>query len=110
MSSTSSPDWVWEDAFDKFGFDDGDGEVRTDEVADLLERHGFQVALHAYGLHNTVITSIIETCSGIEQIPASANTGYDDPRGYLPKSIVDILDARMPHLSHGLGPHDSSTV
>ena len=25
-------DWTWEEAFDKFGFNDGDGQVMTDDV------------------------------------------------------------------------------
>ena len=29
---------------------------------------------------------------GVEQIPATANIGYDDPRTYLPAEIVEVLD------------------
>lgn len=35
--------WSWTEAFDKFGFDDGDGLVMTWHVADVLNAAGFQV-------------------------------------------------------------------
>ena len=34
----STIDWSWEEAFDKFGFGDGDGLVMTDTVAAALRR------------------------------------------------------------------------
>ena len=32
--------WTWEEAFDKFGFNDGDGLVMTYEVADFIGELG----------------------------------------------------------------------
>ena len=29
--------WEWEDAFDKFGFEDGDGLVMTHKVAEFID-------------------------------------------------------------------------
>lgn len=87
----STIDWSWEEAFDKFGFGDGDSLVMTDHVADALREHGYVVTTHEWGSHNTIITSIVGK-RGKELIPATANVGYDDPRKYLPARIRRMLD------------------
>lgn len=86
--------WIWEDAFDKFGFGDGDGQVETPTVADVLEQAGYVVDHDRWGLHNDVISSIRK--DGVEQIPDDAVTGYDDPRKYLPGAIITLLDEKLP--------------
>ncbi|MEQ1711744.1 MAG: hypothetical protein ABL908_10115 [Hyphomicrobium sp.] len=86
--------WTWEEAFDKFGFGDGDGIIMTHVVANVLDKHGYNVSIMPWGLHNDIITSIIAR-DGTEQIPATANLGYDDPRHYLPECIVELLDADL---------------
>lgn len=86
--------WDWDEAFDKFGFGDGDGQVETETVADVLRHAGYVVETTAWGLHNVVITSI--TRGGIEYIPATANIGYDEPRDYLPREIIELLDQHIP--------------
>lgn len=86
--------WKWEDAFDKFGFMDGDGQVMTYIVRDCLEDHGYTVETTEWGLHNTVITSIQR--DGIDQIYDSVTIGYDEPRDYLPEEIIKILDEELP--------------
>jgi hypothetical protein len=83
-------DWNWEEAFDKFGFNDGDGLVMTNRVALVLETAGYTVTARTWGMHNTLITSI--KSNGRERIPSQAEVGYDRPRGYLPKAIVTLLD------------------
>lgn len=85
--------WYWNDAFDKFGFDDGDGMVMTETVADVLRERGYEVATQPWGWHNVVITSIKK--DGKEQIPESATVGYDDPRTYLPVEIIALLDEKL---------------
>lgn len=86
-------DWSWEEAFDKFGFNDGDGLVMTEQVAAALRAHGYTVVVEAWGIHNVTIASI-KTDMGEEIIPfESINFGYDDARDYLPKHIVSVLDA-----------------
>jgi hypothetical protein len=85
--------WTWEEAFDKFGFGDGDGLVMTDSVAGVLIGAGYAVESQQWGLHNVVITSI--KLDGVEQIPEGATIGYDDPRSYLPATIVELLDAKV---------------
>lgn len=86
--------WIWEDAFDKFGFGDGDGQVETSTVADVLEQAGYVVEHDVWGLHNDIITSIKK--NGTEQIPESVDVGYDAPRNYLPAAIITLLDERLP--------------
>lgn len=86
--------WSWEEAFEKFGFGDGDEIVMTEAVADALRNQGYTVIAEPWGMHNTVITSIVK--DGIEQIPDSASVGYDEPREYLPDDIVRILDEAFP--------------
>ncbi len=84
--------WSWEEAFDKFGFDDGDGLVMTDTVVRVLTDAGYTVTAEPWGSHNVVIFSI-KDASGAEQIPTDINLGYDEPRDYLPEAIVTLLDA-----------------
>ena len=86
--------WRWEEAFDKFGFSDGDGEVMTCKVVDALEQAGYGVTSEQWGLHNEVILSILK--DGVQQIPTGTNVGYDEPRRYLPPDIVRLLDERLP--------------
>ena len=89
--------WKWEEAFDKFGFEDGDGLVMTEHVADALRAAGYVVIIEPWGCHNITIASI--KLGKKELIPLKAKLGYDDPRTYLPKKIVGLLDAAFP--GHG---------
>lgn len=84
--------WTWEEAFDKFGFDDGDGPIMTDVVASVLRDAGYSVTAEPWGFHNVVISSIKDG-DGLEQIPAGIALGYDEPRDYLPKTLIALLDA-----------------
>ena len=86
-------EWTWAEAFDKFGFGDGDGLVMTSAVADILIAAGYAVETAHWGLHNVIITSIKR--DGVEQIPAGTRIGYDDPRGYLPADIAILLDSKV---------------
>lgn len=87
--------WQWEDAFDKFGFGDGDGIVMTGVVADTLRKAGYEVDHQAFGIHNTVITSIRK--NGADLIPVGAvDLGYDDPHDYLPDDIIELLQKAFP--------------
>ncbi len=92
--------WSWTEAFDEFGFNDGDGSVETWQVEDVLIQAEYAVTVNGWGLHNTVIASI--KSDGVEQIPYGDPTirfGYDDPRAYLPAKIVNLLDNALPHRS-----------
>jgi hypothetical protein len=86
--------WSWTEAFDKFGFNDGDGQVETWQVEAVLVQAGYDVEVQTWGLHNTVIVSIKR--DGKDCIPDGISFGYDDPRGYLPAEIVDLLDRHLP--------------
>lgn len=85
--------WNWEEAFDKFGFNDGDGQVETWQVEDVLCQAGYTVKVDQWGIHNVVIVSIKK---GDQELIPFENPeytfGYDDPRKFLPKEIVDLLD------------------
>ena len=83
--------WSWEEAFDKFGFDDGDGAVMTDVVVAVLQDAGYSVTAEPWGSHNVIIFSI-KDASGAELIPKDIQIGYDEPRDYLPDVIITLLD------------------
>jgi hypothetical protein len=90
-------DWSWTEAFEKFGFGDGDAQVETWQVEAVLADAGYEVTVQGWGMHNTVITSIRK--DGTEFIPQNdpdVRFGYDDPRGYLPSVIVELLDKALP--------------
>ncbi len=38
--------WKWEEAFEKFGFGDGDGQVETWQVEALLTEAGFEIEVN----------------------------------------------------------------
>lgn len=89
--------WSWTEAFEKFGFGDGDGLIETWQVEDVLTAAGYEVNVEGWGFHNTVIVSIKK--DGTEQIPYDRpgfTFGYDDPRSYLPPEIVTLLDEHFP--------------
>ena len=97
--------WSWTEAFDKFGFLDGDGQTETWQVENVLCDAGYHVTVEGWGMHNTVIVSIKK--DDVELIPrddANVCFGYDDPRGYLPAEIVDLLDKTIFNIT------DPSTV
>lgn len=83
--------WSWEEAFDKFGFEDGDGPVMTYVVEAVLTDAGYTVIAEAWGMHNVVIQSI-KDASGVELISSDIELGYDDPRDYLPEILITLLD------------------
>lgn len=89
--------WSWTEAFEKFGFMDGDGQVETWQVEAVLSEAGYECTVEGWGMHNTVIVSIKK--DGVEQIPQDdpgVTFGYDCPRDYLPKTIVVLLDEKLP--------------
>jgi hypothetical protein len=89
--------WIWEEAFDKFGFSDGDGQNETGQVEGVLADAGYAVKMDAWGLHNEVIVSIKK--DGQELIPfddPEIAFGYTDARDYLPAEIIALLDEKFP--------------
>lgn len=94
-SCGESHTWSWTEAFDKFGFNDGDGIVMTEHVAEALRKRGYTVTTEPWGCHNITISSITSK-KGKDLIPVGINYGYDDPRDYLPKRIIKVLDEEFP--------------
>ena len=88
--------WDWEEAFDKFGFEDGDGWNGTHLICDFIESLGYKVDAEKWGLHNYMIESIKSTKDGELMDWDKNQIGYDNPRSYLPKELVDKLDAEFP--------------
>lgn len=89
--------WDWTEAFAKFGFNDGDGQVETWQVETVLAEAGYQVQVEGWGMHNTVITSIKR--NDIELIPygnPKYTFGYDNPREYFPECLIGLLDQQLP--------------
>ncbi len=86
--------WSWEEAFDKFGFGDGDGIVMTGSVAAVLRNAGYEVDVGPWGCHNVVIFDVRWRNKSL--FPESVRKGYDDPRRYLPKRVVRLLDRSFP--------------
>jgi len=86
--------WDWTQAFNKFGFGDGDSQVETHQVVDALGKLGYQANAEHWGFHNTIINSIKK--GGRELIPDSVTPGYDNPREYLPEKLIKLLDEALP--------------
>jgi len=86
--------WEWAEAFNKFGFNDSDGQVEESKVENALIHAGYKVSVEAWGLHNTIIYSIKK--AGAELVSPEAIVGYDDPYDYSPQDIISFLDAVFP--------------
>ena len=92
-------DWGWEEAFNKFGFGDGDGEVMTDSVVAAIQAKGYRVAHQVWGMHNDTIYEIKRADGTVIYPPPSKpnyRVGYDNPRDVLPPDLVAHLDKEFP--------------
>jgi len=97
QSCGSETHWEWEEAFDKFGFSDGDGHIHTWRVKIALEKAGYEIHDEPWGFHNIVITSIKK--GNVEFIPVgnkSYTFGVDNPRAFFPKKLIALLDREFP--------------
>ena len=90
-------EWEWEEAFDKFGFGDGDGWNGTDIVADFIESLGYETERDVWGIHNYVIMDVTVKCGPIyiSILPDHISRGYDNPHGYLPRDLVQQLETKF---------------
>jgi hypothetical protein len=89
--------WSWVDAFAKFGFGDGDGEIETPQVIAALDEAGYTVESYEGGTHNHFITRLTDpegTPWG--DTPGKEVSGYINPRDYLPEALTVWLDLRFP--------------
>jgi hypothetical protein len=88
-------DWEWEEAFDKHGFNDGDGLNFTDEVAEAVEELGYRCVTDPGGMHNYRIVDVLK--DGKSAIgPEAYDMFLDYPREVLPPDIVEHLDRKFP--------------
>jgi len=89
--------WEWEEAFDKFGFDDGNGWNGTDIVADFIQIFGYETKRQQWGLHNYFITDLLVRCGPIQIsiIPEKVEVGYDNPRDWLPRRLIEDLEMKF---------------
>ena len=90
-------EWDWEEAFDKFGFGDGDGWNGTEIVADFIESLGYGVVCDQWGIHNYMIMDLTVWCGPIyiSILPDHISRGYDNPHGYLPRDLVQQLETKF---------------
>lgn len=112
--------WEWEEAFDKFGFGDGDNWNGTHEVVGEIESLGYECDVEHWGSHNFMIFDIKKDGKSI-LFPEKNDTGvdlddwlpeveqrikdrdamcegiqplgYEHPRNYLPDDIIKHLDS-----------------
>ncbi len=83
-------EWNWEEAFNKFGFGDGDDWNGTHIIFDFMEGLGFKnIEPDTWGMHNYMIFSMKDKKGKKYEFD-----GYEDPRKILPRSVVKKLDKK----------------
>ena len=84
-------DWDWTEAFQKYGFGDGEDTVHTQEVVEFLESLGYQCE-PVGGMHNYFMYNLER--GDTEWHPPD---DFDhNPREWLPPDLVALLDAKFP--------------
>jgi hypothetical protein len=84
-------EWNWEEAFDKFGFGDGDSWNGTGEIQSWFEDElGWTSESDSWGCHNYIIFSLQDDNGKKYEFD-----GYKNPRNILPKKIVKKLDEQF---------------
>tara|TARA_R100001086_G_scaffold244261_2_gene173827 strand:- start:11440 stop:11748 length:309 start_codon:yes stop_codon:yes gene_type:complete len=92
-------EWAWEEAFCKFGFDDGDGWNGTYLIQEFIEKEfGYTVEADTWGIHNYMIFSIKDKKGKelLDEDKLNIEIGYTDPKDYLPKEMIKKLDKTFP--------------
>jgi hypothetical protein len=84
--------WQWEEAFDKFGFGDGDGWNGTHEVEGEIESLGYTCETESWGCHNYMIFDIKKDGKSI-LFPEKNDTGVDLD-DWLPEVAEKIIQNR----------------
>jgi hypothetical protein len=83
--------WIWDEAFLKFGFGDGDGWNGTHEIECWFESEmGWKPESHLWGIHNYMIFALTDPDGKKYEF-----NGYDSPRKTLPEKVVSKLDERF---------------
>ena len=91
-------EWTWMEAFDKFGFGDGEDTNHTQEVVDVLKAAGY-VCNPAGGMHNYYMDSLKKDGQVWEPNLSDGFIEQMDenrPRTWLPGEVVDLLDKAFP--------------
>jgi len=92
--------WDWTEAFNKFGFEDGDGWNGTHLIVDFLkEEFNYDCEVDSWGMHNYMIFNVYDK-SKKSIIKKEATIGYDNPEDYLPKKIVNALEEEFPYFDY----------
>ena len=106
-------EWTWEDAFSKFGFEDGDGWNGTNIVCHAIDALGYETICEWWGCHNYMIMDILNGDNSLlfdDELKWNAETiarmnkngvtdisnqaiGYTDPHLFLPDDILEMLNA-----------------
>ena len=84
--------WTWEEAFQKFGFGDGDAEVHTGLIEHVLEEMGYDYT-DVDGIHNPYIVEVSKDGKTWETDSYAENDGIRDS---LPKDVIKRLDQDFP--------------
>jgi hypothetical protein len=89
----------WCESFNKYGHDDGDDCVHTQEVAKALRKAGYFVKVDNETLHNPIVVEIGEEGEPGElrqffadNIPPGTIAGQSNPREVLPADVIAMLD------------------
>ena len=86
--------WHWEEAFQKFGFGDGDGWNGTHLVGGALMDLGYSYEAETAGMHNCIIVRLSKDGQEVDL----GDLYYEDDAGVrlgLPKEVVRFLDERF---------------
>ena len=90
----SAPTINWLDAFDKFGFDDGEeNKGQTEEIADFLADNKYYAQLNASGGHNTYIFQIYDS-EGERAYPNEKAGSRYGKRNMFPPKLLKLLDGK----------------
>lgn len=89
-------EWQWEEAFDKFGFGDGDRWNGTHEVVGEIESLGYECETEHWGCHNYMIFDIKKDGKSI-LFPERNDTGVD-------------LDDWLPEVEQRIKDRDPSRI
>lgn len=87
----------WRHAFSKYGYDCGNGDIATKEVAKALEDAGYEVKYGRHGRLNKIIYSIKkDKWEKMPSVYSGFHLGYSDPIEFLPIEILEILEKEFP--------------
>lgn len=85
--------WQWEEAFQKFGFRDGDDPQHNKEVGDFLKDFGYSYHTSS-GIHNGFICALAH--NGVRVELPEDDEDVVDIRAMFPKDVLAALDKAFP--------------